>query len=133
MLGGSRAASCGAKSMHKVLVLGAGKIGALISGLLSESGSWEVQLADKDGAASQGVVAAHSAPDLRGLALDATDAAALQSHLAAHPVDAVISSLPYYCNPTVAQAARRANVHYFDLTEDVEVTRAVRATSHGAR
>ena len=42
--------------MHKVLVLGAGKIGALISGLLSESGSWEVQLADKDPAAAQGVV-----------------------------------------------------------------------------
>ena len=119
--------------MHKVLVLGAGKIGALISGLLSESGSWEVQLADKEGAAAQGVVAAHSSPNLRGLALDATDAAALQAHLAAQPVDAVISSLPYYCNPTVAQAARRANIHYFDLTEDVEVTRDVRSTAQGAR
>ena len=119
--------------MHKVLVLGAGKIGALISGLLSESGAWEVQLADKEGAAAQGVVAAHSSPNLRGLALDATDAAALQAHLAAEPVDAVISSLPYYCNPTVAQAARRANIHYFDLTEDVEVTRDVRSTAQGAR
>jgi saccharopine dehydrogenase-like NADP-dependent oxidoreductase len=118
--------------MHKVLVLGAGKIGALISGLLSESGSWEVQLADKAPAAAQGVVAAHSGPNLRGLALDATDAAALHAHLAAHPVDAVISSLPYYCNPTVAVAARAANVHYFDLTEDVEVTRSVRRTAEGA-
>ncbi|HEV2700984.1 MAG TPA: saccharopine dehydrogenase C-terminal domain-containing protein [Steroidobacteraceae bacterium] len=118
--------------MHKVLVLGAGKIGALISGLLSESGSWEVQLADQDPAAAQGVVAAHSGPNLRGLKLDATDAAALQAHLAAHPVDAVISSLPYYCNPTVAAAARQANVHYFDLTEDVEVTRSVRRTAEGA-
>jgi saccharopine dehydrogenase-like NADP-dependent oxidoreductase len=119
--------------MHKVLVLGAGKIGALISGLLSESGSWEVQLADKEGTAAEGVVAAHSSPNLRGLALDATDAAALQAHLAAQPVDAMISSLPYYCNPTVAQAARRANIHYFDLTEDVEVTRDVRSTAQGAR
>ena len=119
--------------MHKVLVLGAGKIGALISGLLSESGSWEVQLADQDPGAAQGVVAAHSSPNLHGLALDATDVAALQAHLAAQPVDAVISSLPYYCNPTVAQAARRANIHYFDLTEDVEVTRDVRATAQGAR
>jgi saccharopine dehydrogenase-like NADP-dependent oxidoreductase len=119
--------------MHKVLVLGAGKIGALISGLLSESGSWEVQLADQDPAAAQGVVAAHSSPNLHGLALDARDGAALQAHLAAQPVDAVISSLPYYCNPTVAQAARRANIHYFDLTEDVEVTRDVRATAQGAR
>jgi saccharopine dehydrogenase-like NADP-dependent oxidoreductase len=119
--------------MHKVLVLGAGKIGALISGLLSESGSWEVQLADKERAAAEGVVAAHSSPNLQGLHLDATDPAALQAHLSAHPVDAVISSLPYYCNPTVAQAARRADIHYFDLTEDVEVTRHVRQTAQGAR
>ena len=32
--------------MPKVLILGAGKIGALISGLLAESGSYEVHLAD---------------------------------------------------------------------------------------
>jgi saccharopine dehydrogenase-like NADP-dependent oxidoreductase len=118
--------------MHKVLVLGAGKIGALISGLLSESGAWEVQLADKDPAAAQGVVAAHNGPNLRGLTLDATDAAALHAQLGAHPVDALISSLPYYCNTTVAGAARRANAHYFDLTEDVEVTRAVRRLAEGA-
>ena len=49
-----------------------------------------------------------------------------------HPVDAVISSLPYYCNVAVAEAARRAGIHYFDLTEDVEVTRAVRKIADGA-
>ena len=32
--------------MQDILVLGAGKIGALISGLLSESGDYRVQLAD---------------------------------------------------------------------------------------
>ncbi len=118
--------------MHKALVLGAGKIGALISGLLSESGSWEVQLADKDPAAARGVVAAHNGPNLQELALDATDAAALLAQLSAHPVDAVISSLPYHCNPTVASAARRASAHYLDLTEDVEVTRSVRRVAEGA-
>ncbi|MBV8740806.1 MAG: hypothetical protein JOZ12_03425, partial [Sinobacteraceae bacterium] len=49
-----------------------------------------------------------------------------------HPVDAVISSLPFYCNVAVAEAARKAGVHYFDLTEDVEVTRAVRAIATGS-
>ncbi len=117
--------------MHQVLVLGAGKIGALIAGLLSESGSWEVQLADQDPAAARGVVAAHSGPNLRGLTLDATDPGALEAQLSTSPVDAVISSLPYYCNPTVAAAARRANIHYFDLTEDVEVTRSVRRAAEG--
>jgi len=118
--------------MHRVLILGAGKIGALISGLLAESGSYRVQLGDLDGLAAEGVVRAHGAGHLTGFALDATDTAALARHIDEHPVDAVISSLPYYCNAGVAEAARRAHIHYFDLTEDVEVTRAVRAIAAGA-
>ena len=48
--------------MHKVLILGAGKIGALISGLLAESGSYEVHLADVSGEAANAVVNAHGSP-----------------------------------------------------------------------
>jgi saccharopine dehydrogenase-like NADP-dependent oxidoreductase len=118
--------------MHRVLILGAGKIGALISGLLAESGSYRVDLADVDGAAAEAVVRAHDTGNLSAFALDAADAGALARHLAAHPVDAVISGLPYYCNVAVAEAARKARAHYFDLTEDVEVTRAVRAIAAGA-
>jgi saccharopine dehydrogenase-like NADP-dependent oxidoreductase len=119
--------------MHRVLILGAGKIGALISGLLAESGSYRVQLGDVDGAAAEGVVRAHgAAAPLTSFSLDATDAGALARHLAKHRVDAVISSLPYYCNVGVAEAARSAHAHYFDLTEDVEVTRSVRAIAAGA-
>ncbi|HEY2340955.1 MAG TPA: saccharopine dehydrogenase C-terminal domain-containing protein [Steroidobacteraceae bacterium] len=113
--------------MHRALILGAGKIGALISGLLAESGAYKVQLADVDGAAADAVVRAHASAQLVPITLDASDAGALSRHLDAHPVDAVISSLPYHCNVRVAEAARKAHVHYFDLTEDVEVTRAVRA------
>ncbi|MBV8852703.1 MAG: saccharopine dehydrogenase NADP-binding domain-containing protein [Sinobacteraceae bacterium] len=118
--------------MHRVLILGAGKIGALISGLLAESGSYSVQLADVDGAAAEAVVRAHAAANLQSFALDATSQPLLLQHLSAHPVDAVISSLPFYCNVAVAEAARKAGVHYFDLTEDVEVTRAVRAIATGS-
>ncbi len=118
--------------MHRVLILGAGKIGALISGLLAESGAYRVQLADLDAAAAESVVGAHGSSQLTAVALDASDAAALARRLAACPVDAVVSSLPYHCNVRVAEAARKAGVHYFDLTEDVEVTRAVRAIAAGA-
>ena len=45
--------------MHRVLILGAGKIGALISGLLAESGAYRVQLADVNGEAADAVVRAH--------------------------------------------------------------------------
>jgi len=118
--------------MHRVLILGAGKIGALISGLLAESGSYKVQLADMDGAAADAVVRAHGGTALSAFTLDASQPGALTRHLQAHPVDALISGLPYYCNRTVAEAARAAGTHYFDLTEDVEVTRAVRAIAAGA-
>jgi len=118
--------------MHRVLILGAGKIGALISGLLAESGGYNVQLGDVDGVAAEAVARAHGSPSLSAFTLDAADGAALARHLVDHPVDAVISSLPYYCNVGVAEAARKAGTHYFDLTEDVEVTRAVRAIATGS-
>jgi len=113
--------------MHRALILGAGKIGALISGLLAGSGSYRVDLADLDGSVAEAVVKAHGLTGMKAHALDAKSPEALSAHLAAHPVDAVISSLPFHCNVAVADAARRAGVHYFDLTEDVEVTRAVRS------
>jgi len=118
--------------MHKVLILGAGKIGALISGLLAESGDYEVTLGDVDAATAEAVVKAHGSRHLRAVALDATDTAALGNHFAIHKPHAVISSLPYYCNPAVAKAARKGNAHYFDLTEDVAVTRPVRRLAKGA-
>ncbi len=118
--------------MHKVLILGAGKIGALISGLLAESGDYDVTLGDVDAAAAEAVVKAHGSEHLRAVALDAGDAKALENHFRVNKPHAVISSLPYYCNPAVAKAARKGNAHYFDLTEDVEVTRSVRRTAKGS-
>ena len=118
--------------MHRVLILGAGKIGALISGLLAEAGGYEVALADVNGDAARAVSRAHGKRNITAHGVDAGDPAALARHIAEHPCDAVISSLPYFCNPGVARVARDAGLHYFDLTEDVEVTRSVRATAEGA-
>jgi saccharopine dehydrogenase-like NADP-dependent oxidoreductase len=118
--------------MNKVLVLGAGKIGALISGLLAESGAYQVQLADVDETAAAGVARAHGLQNIQAVHLDATDVAAMRSHLLSHPVQAVVSSLPYHCNALVAGAAREHATHYFELTEDVEVTRRVSLLARGA-
>ncbi len=118
--------------MHEVLVLGAGKIGALISGLLAESGAYRVRLADLEEGVAAGVARAHALPRIEPVRLDAGDAAALAAQLRAAPVAAVVSSLPYHCNPQVGAAAREAGVHYFDLTEDVEVTRRIAALARDA-
>ncbi len=118
--------------MHRVLVLGAGKIGALISGLLGESGDYRVDLADVKPGAARGVVQGHGLEDIRDFELDATDSAALKAHLKRHPAEAIISGLPFYCNPKVGQVAREVGLHYFDLTEDVEVTRSIKKIAEGA-
>ncbi|MGH8203130.1 MAG: saccharopine dehydrogenase family protein, partial [Steroidobacteraceae bacterium] len=118
--------------MHRVLVLGAGKIGALISGLLADAGDYQVQLADVSLDTARAVARAHGKRNLAAHGVDAADPAALGRHVADIPCDAVISSLPFHCNPGVARVARAAGLHYFDLTEDVEVTRAVRSIADGA-
>jgi len=89
-------------------------------------------VADVNGNAANSVVAAHGLPDLRAYELDASDPVALEAHLRAHPADTIISSLPFYCNVKVAEVARKLNAHYFDLTEDVSVTRAVRKLAEGS-
>ena len=118
--------------MQQILVLGAGKIGALISGLLAESGDYRVQLADSAVGAADEVVKAHGLDNIEAFTFDATDEKALTDHVRKQKPIAVVSGLPYYCNVGVATVARAEGLHYFDLTEDVEVTKAVRKLAEGA-
>jgi saccharopine dehydrogenase-like NADP-dependent oxidoreductase len=120
------------EKMHRVLVLGAGKIGALIAGLLGESEDYKVFLADVDGEHARSVVEAHGLANIESCALDAADTDALRALMTRQPVDAVISGLPYFLNEGVAAVAAEQDTHYLDLTEDVAVTRAVRALAEGA-
>ena len=118
--------------MQEILVLGAGKIGALISGLLAECGDYHVQLADKVAGAADEVVTAHGYRNLDGYTFDAGNAASFASHIKKHKPVALICGLPYYCNVAVAKVAREEKLHYFDLTEDVAVTEEVRKLAEGA-
>lgn len=118
--------------MQDILVLGAGKIGALISGLLSESGDYRVQLGDAKPGVAADVVKAHGNDNVAAFDLDATDKEALLAHVREHRPVAVVSGLPYFCNVAVAEVARSEGLHYFDLTEDVAVTESVRKLAEGA-
>jgi saccharopine dehydrogenase-like NADP-dependent oxidoreductase len=118
--------------MRGVLVLGAGKIGSLIAGLLAGSGDYEVHLADSRIGAAGEVAAAHGQPNIRPVDLDATDRASLERYVTTHKTTATVSCLPYYCNATVAEAARATGSHYFDLTEDVQVAATVRDMAQGS-
>jgi len=65
------------------------------------------------------------------LAVDADDQAALATAL--RDVDAVVNALPYRYAAPVARVAAARHVHYFDLTEDVASTAAIRELDDGAR
>ena len=118
--------------MHKVLVLGAGKIGTLISAMLAETNEYHVAIADISSTAAEAVVNLHGLSNIDAFAFDASSKEALAAHIKNHPCDAIISSLPYFCNPGVAEVCRDNSIHYFDLTEDVAVTEKVKALSEGS-
>lgn len=112
--------------IRRVVVLGAGKIGVAVAGLLVGSGDYIVTLADSDADAL-----GRRAPEgVRTAVVDVHDPAALRQVLAGNQVVAV--ALPFHLNLRVAEAARTEGLHYFDLTEDVATARAVRALGEGA-
>ena len=119
--------------MQDILVLGAGKIGALISGLLAESGGYGVQLVDSRAGVAADVASAHGLDSIVTFDFDAGDQPTLAKHVRQHKPAAIVSGLPYYCNLPVAEVARAEGLHYFDLTEDVAVTAAIRLLADGAK
>ncbi len=100
-------------SIGRVVVVGIGKVGSLVATLLQESGFTVTGLDTK----------ARSDLPFEVKACQASDQKALTE--AFRGVDAVVSCLPYHLNIDVAHAAHKAEIHYFDLTEDVPTTKAV--------
>ncbi|WP_395141144.1 saccharopine dehydrogenase NADP-binding domain-containing protein [Schlegelella aquatica] len=110
----------------KIALLGAGHIGQTIARLLSGAGDYQVTVIDRSEAALRRLDA--RAVEVRQA--DTEDDLALAAVLRGH--DAVINALPYHCAIRVATQAREAGCHYFDLTEDVAATRAIKALAQGA-
>ncbi len=117
--------------MKRILMLGAGKVGSLVACLLSETGDYQLYVGDSDEETIRRV-GEFACANLTAHALDAMNRPLLERFLESHGVDAVVSSLPYYCNFTVAEMALKFGLHYFDLTEDVEVARHISQISPGS-
>ena len=114
--------------MHRVLLLGAGKIGRMIARLLVDSGDYDVVVGDSSPEALKLI---SSRIGVTTVQLNVESNEDLAKALAGR--DTVISALSYYHNPRVAEAALAAGASYFDLTEDVETTRRVRAVAAKAQ
>jgi len=102
------------RSLNAVIVLGLGKVGCLVAELLHRTG---FRVTGVDACPPEGL-------PFPAEALDVARPGALAARLAG--ADAVVSCLPYRFNKAVAAAAHQAGIHYFDLTEDVATTRAIR-------
>ena len=113
--------------MTKLTLLGAGKIGDAIIHLLSQTGDYELTVADNDAARLELIPEGRATKRM----LDISDASALVELLKGQ--DVVLSACPYYLTPVIAKAALTCGTHYLDLTEDVESTRIVQGLSKGAK
>lgn len=118
--------------MRQVVILGGGKIGSLIATLLVESGHYAVFVGDVDSHVVAQLQKEINNKQFQISAIDVQDKTALRSFLEQTKPEAILSSLPYYCNPLVSELALESGAHYFDLTEDIEVTKKVRTVSEGA-
>ena len=114
-----------------VLLLGAGKIGSLIGCMLAQANDYTIHIGSLNTDAARQLTQTLGLTHVTVFTLDALDEQALNTVMQNTRYDAVISGLPYYCNPLVADLAAHHNLNYFDLTEDVEVTRHVQKTAAG--
>jgi saccharopine dehydrogenase-like NADP-dependent oxidoreductase len=117
---------------NPILVFGAGKIGSLIACLLAGTRDYSVHLADIDPQAPKRVIQHLDLPNLHVSVLEACDKTGILEYAGRHQLEAVVSSLPYYCNQVVAEAAREQGLHYFDLTEDIGVTNRIKKIANGS-
>ncbi len=106
--------------MKKIAILGGGKIGWAAASLLAESGDYQVTIADNNDQALQNP----SAKSVHTVRADLAKATDVEKILTGQ--EYVISTCPFYLNTTIATIAHKLGVHYFDVTEDVETTRAIK-------
>lgn len=109
-------------SFKRIAVLGLGNVGTLAALLLHEAGFAVTGIDSRK---------LQSKRPFKTARLDVASAKKLAEAL--KPFEAVLSCLPYYLNVGVAKAAHRLGIHYFDLTEDVPTTQAIREMSKTAK
>jgi len=114
------------EAMLNIGILGAGKVGMTIATMLQSCAFCrEVHLAD-----SRRLEADFLPKSVRYAVFDFADTTALDAFI--RQVDAVVSAAPFYLNQEIAKACAGRGVAYFDLTEDVRTTEAIRNLAKGA-
>ncbi|HUB23810.1 MAG TPA: saccharopine dehydrogenase C-terminal domain-containing protein [Tepidisphaeraceae bacterium] len=114
--------------MHRILLLGAGKIGSAIGCLLQACGDYRVTAGDVDAAALARIA---ETAGVGTRSIDASNPKSLAREMKSF--DAVVSACSFAVNPGIAEAALKAGISYFDLTEDRQTTQKVSAIAKKAK
>jgi saccharopine dehydrogenase-like NADP-dependent oxidoreductase len=96
-----------------ILIIGAGRIGSLVS-LLLKKANYKVFLADTKPISKE------------ILPLDINDKKSCEKVIKKNHITTIISCLPYYLTFSVFEIAQNQGLHYFDLTEDVSVSQKIK-------
>jgi saccharopine dehydrogenase-like NADP-dependent oxidoreductase len=105
-------------ALDKIAVLGLGKVGTLAAKLLHRTGLEVIGFDNR---------APHEALPFAVRTVDVGSEDGLR--IATQGFDAVLSCLPYRFNKRITATAHVQGMHYFDLTEDVSTTQAIRELS----
>lgn len=123
--------------MREVLVAGAGKIGILVAVLLAMSEQYRVHVADIKPELLDWLPIDKKVSRISHISVDFSNPEGARSTLSAYirqkQITTVISCLPFFCNPLVAQIAKENALNYFDLTEDTKVTEFIKSLAIGAK
>lgn len=116
-------------TQHKILIVGAGKIGSSIAKLLSRSQQYSVSICDKNEK-----LLAQLAPlkNIKTFVLDLQKEPSSLQHLIAQNTF-VLSALSYNYNVQVAEMCALTTASYFDLTEDVATTKRIQEIAQHAK
>lgn len=117
---------------HKILIVGAGKIGVTVASLLAWTSDYEAYLSD--------IREPYSIPRIESnpikfIPLDIKQTPEIETFIKENQIEGVVSCLPFYLTIEVAKIAAKTGINYFDPTEDISATNKVHElakTSHSS-
>lgn len=113
--------------MKNILLIGAGKIGVMITEFLSSTNDYHVTVADVNEDALNHI---NTSDKVEVAIVNIEDEQSLLDVM--NGKYAVISAAPFHLTIYIAKAAKKAGLHYFDLTEDVACTKKVKELASDA-
>ena len=118
--------------MKHIIIAGAGKIGCLIALHLAKTNEYHVTMMDKEfGQADSKRL--QNEKSIICEKIDINDDSEVDALIIKSKAIAIISCLPYFCNIKIVEYAIKHKLHYFDLTEDVEIANQIKKLSKNSK